>query len=49
VQVRVQNLLPEAIGGVVARVLREHAAALEAGALVTVDQLAARVRVLPIR
>jgi len=48
VQVRAQNVLPEAIGKLVARVLIEHAAALESGALVTVDQHAARVRVLPI-
>jgi predicted nuclease of predicted toxin-antitoxin system len=49
VQVRAQSVLPEAIGGLVARVLADHAAALESGALVTVDQHAARVRVLPIR
>jgi predicted nuclease of predicted toxin-antitoxin system len=48
VQVRAQNVLPEAIGDMVVRVLTEHVAALESGALVTVDQHAARVRVLPI-
>ena len=49
VQVRAQNVLPDAIGDMVARVLTEHAAALESGALVTVDKQAARVRVLPLR
>jgi hypothetical protein len=40
--------MPDAIGKMVARVLAEQAAALELGALVTIDQQAARVRVLPI-
>jgi len=49
VQVRAQNVLPAAIGDLVIRVLTEHGASLEAGALVTVDERAARVRILPIR
>lgn len=49
VQVRTQNVLPVAIGNLVVRVLTEHGASLEAGALVTVDERAARVRILPIR
>jgi len=48
VQVRAQNVLPEAIGDTVVRVMTEHRTALESGALVTVDQRAARVGVLPI-
>jgi predicted nuclease of predicted toxin-antitoxin system len=48
IQVRAQDVLPDAIGDLVARVLAEHAAALESGALVTVEPYAARVRVLPI-
>jgi hypothetical protein len=48
-QVRSQNVLPEAIGRLVIRVLAEHAESFNAGALVTVDEHAARVRVLPIR
>jgi predicted nuclease of predicted toxin-antitoxin system len=48
VQVRAQNVLPEAISDMVVHVLTEHVAALESGVLVTVDQHAARVRVLPI-
>ncbi|MGH7436265.1 MAG: DUF5615 family PIN-like protein [Polyangiaceae bacterium] len=42
VQVRAQNVLPDAIGEMVVRVLSDHAAPLESGALVTVDQQAAR-------
>ncbi len=47
-QVRTQNVLPEAIGSLVVRVLTEQAPSLSAGALVTVDEHMARVRVLPI-
>ena len=48
VQVRTQNVMPADIGQMVVRSLTAHAAALEAGALVTLDELAARVRILPI-
>jgi predicted nuclease of predicted toxin-antitoxin system len=48
-QVRTQNVLPAAIGDLVMRVVAEHAHALEAGALVTVDERNARIRILPIR
>jgi predicted nuclease of predicted toxin-antitoxin system len=48
-QLRAQNVLPEAVGGIVLRVLTEHAASLDAGALITVDDHLARVRILPIR
>ena len=43
------SVLPESIGADVVRVLRTHATALEAGAIVTIDELGARVRVLPIQ
>lgn len=49
VQVRAQDVLPEAIGDDVVRVLADHANALESGAIVTIDELGARVRVLPVR
>jgi predicted nuclease of predicted toxin-antitoxin system len=48
-QVRAQNVLPAAIGELVMRVVAEHSEALEAGALVTVDERNARIRILPIR
>src|SRR5438067_2138944 len=46
-QVRGQDVLPEDMGSVVIAALRQHDAALAAGALVVVDAKKARVRVLP--
>lgn len=48
-QVRTQDVLPDSAGTRVVRVLREHARALDQGAIVSIDELASRVRVLPIR
>jgi predicted nuclease of predicted toxin-antitoxin system len=48
-QVRTQNVLPESIGADVVRVLSAHAEAFEAGAIITIDEIGARVRVLPVR
>ena len=47
-QVRGQDVLPEDIGPVVIAALRQHDAALAAGALVVVDVKKSRVRVLPL-
>lgn len=47
-QVRTQDVLPAAIGRDVVRVLTMRAQAFEAGAIVTIDKLKSRVRVLPI-
>lgn len=48
-QVRGQNILPEEMGSVVIAALRQHSAALIAGALVVVDEKKSRVRVLPFK
>jgi predicted nuclease of predicted toxin-antitoxin system len=48
-QVRTEDVLPDAIGNDVAGALREHSRALEDGAIVTLNKLSARVRILPIR
>ena len=48
VQVRAQDTSPEAIGPVVVRALEQHRASLESGALLTVDPIKARVRILPV-
>ncbi len=48
VQVRTQDLAPEALGGLLIRVLKSFQRDLEAGALVTVDEARQRVRVLPL-
>ena len=49
VQVRAQNVLPDAIGEDIVSVLREHSDMLADGAIVTVDEVASRVRILPVR
>ena len=48
-QVRAQDVFPESLGAQVVRVLQEQSEALESGAIVTIDEIAARVRILPIR
>jgi predicted nuclease of predicted toxin-antitoxin system len=47
--VRTQDVLPENIGSDVLRVLRDHRVALDEGAIVSIDELTSRVRVLPVR
>ncbi len=49
VLLRVQDTLPEATGDLVALQLSQHAAAIAAGAIVTINTATARVRVLPVR
>jgi len=48
-QTRTQDLLPEATGNVVLRGIEVALAHLEEGALVSIDEAGARVRVLPIQ
>jgi predicted nuclease of predicted toxin-antitoxin system len=48
VQIRAQDVLPAAIGGMVVRALRASRSHLESGALVTVDPNRHRIRLLPI-
>jgi predicted nuclease of predicted toxin-antitoxin system len=48
-QVRSQDVLPDTIGRDVVRVLTMRAEAFAAGAIVTIDKVKSRVRVLPIR
>jgi predicted nuclease of predicted toxin-antitoxin system len=47
-QLRGQDVLPDAVGKDVVRVLRMRATEFEQGAIVTIDKLTARVRILPI-
>ncbi len=49
VQVRTQDVTPEAIGSVVIAALAKHADSIDRGALLSIQDQAARVRVLPIR
>lgn len=48
VQARAQDVSPGQLGPVIVAALRQHEAALEAGALLTVDLVRARIRILPI-
>lgn len=47
-QVRTEDVLPSAIGALVVGALRQHADALEAGAIAVLDPMSARARLLPI-
>ena len=49
IQVRSQDVMPEAIGADVVDVLREHADQLHAGAIITIDEMISRLRILPIQ
>jgi predicted nuclease of predicted toxin-antitoxin system len=48
IQVRVQDPFPDAIGPLVISALRQFQTELEIGALVSIDVLRSRVRILPI-
>jgi len=48
IEVRIQDVLPSAIGDMVLQAIQTAKPKLEAGALVTVDSFRHRVRVLPI-
>ena len=49
IQVRTQNILPEAIGDLVANSLKRFKGELGKGAILTLDPGRARVRILPLR
>lgn len=48
IQVRAQDIMPSALADRLVPILEQQQAALENGALITVDEAKARVRVLPI-
>ena len=48
-QVRAQDVFPESIGASLVRLVHEQSDALESGAIITIDDITARVRILPIR
>lgn len=47
-QMRTQDVLPRAAGEDILRVLKDHRDVLEHGAIVTLDKVTSRVRILPI-
>ena len=49
IQVRTQDVMPDAIGADVIRVLRQHEDQLQSGAIITVDEMTSRLRILPIK
>ncbi len=49
IQVRTQNILPEAIGNLVIASLKRFRSELEKGAIITLDPGRARVRILPFK
>ncbi len=49
IQVRSQDILPAQLGNLVINALRQFQQELAMGALVTVDEVKAKVRILPIR
>ncbi len=48
IQARVQDVSPEALGSFVVAALQAHGAALERGAILTIDATKTRIRILPI-
>jgi predicted nuclease of predicted toxin-antitoxin system len=49
IQVRARDVLPSHLGDIVARALRQHERELQAGALVVVDEIRSKIRILPIK
>jgi predicted nuclease of predicted toxin-antitoxin system len=49
IQVRSQDVMPQAIGADVVGVLRQHTDQLHAGAIITIDEMNSRLRILPIQ
>ena len=49
IQVRSQDVMPQAIGADVVEVLRQYADELNAGAIITIDEMTSRLRILPIQ
>lgn len=47
IQIRTQNVLPEAIGSLVVKAIRQFYEELRQGALISVDPYRSRVRILP--
>ncbi len=48
IQVRAQNVMPDNLGDIVVRTLKQFRDALDAGALISVDEARSRLRVLPL-
>ncbi len=49
IQVRTEDPTPDSCGGLVLAVLRQYEEALAAGALISIDETRARIRILPVK
>ena len=49
IQVRTQDVMPQNLGSRLVEILRQHESVLESGALITVDEVRARMRILPFK
>jgi len=49
IQMRTQNVFPENLGTIVSSVVKQYASELEKGALIVLDDIANRIRILPLR
>jgi predicted nuclease of predicted toxin-antitoxin system len=49
IQVRSQDIMPNTLMKMLVSVLRDHEASIRLGALVTIDEIRARVRILPLK
>ena len=47
IQMRTQDIMPQSLGSRLVRIIRQYEAMLESGALITVDDIKSRVRILP--
>ena len=48
IQMRTQNVLPEYLGKIVVSVIKQHESELKNGALIVMDEMINRVRILPL-
>jgi len=49
IQVRTQDVMPQNLWSRLVQILRQYESALESGALITVDEVRARVHILPFK
>jgi predicted nuclease of predicted toxin-antitoxin system len=47
VQMRTQDIMPQSLGSRLVNILQQYESVLESGALITVDEIKSRVRMLP--
>ena len=48
IQIRAQDIMPEAIGSILIQALRRYESVLEQGAFISIDESRARIRILPL-